>query len=106
MSLAWATVASSAASVAIGFYLWRDLSIFRLSLKDWRGVLSFGVFGSTIALLNTTSDALVLSDRRQDAQSGRDRAAAALASTCQFPRASHFRRYQRGRASFVFTAGS
>jgi O-antigen/teichoic acid export membrane protein len=57
-SLAWAAIASSLTSVVIGFLLWRDLSIYRFSLKEWRGVLSFGVFGSTTALLNTTSDAI------------------------------------------------
>ncbi len=58
MSLAWAAVASSASSVLIGIGLWRDCRIYRLSLKEWRAVLSFGVFGSTTALLNTTSDAI------------------------------------------------
>jgi O-antigen/teichoic acid export membrane protein len=56
MSLAWASVASSAAAATLTFYFWRDIRIFRPSLKHWRGVLAFGIYGSITGVIYRASE--------------------------------------------------
>jgi O-antigen/teichoic acid export membrane protein len=51
MSFAWASVASAFAALALYLAVWRDLSIFRPSLHDVRGVVGFGVYDGATALL-------------------------------------------------------
>jgi O-antigen/teichoic acid export membrane protein len=59
MGLAWGSTISGAIGVGVAFWLSRrELAIFRLSLKEWRSVLSFGLYGSATAILYRLSDAL------------------------------------------------
>jgi len=51
MSFAWAGVASAFAALVLYLAAWRDLSIFRPSLRDCRGVVGFGVYDGATALL-------------------------------------------------------
>jgi O-antigen/teichoic acid export membrane protein len=51
MSFAWAGVASAVAALVLYLVAWRDLSIFRPSLRDVRGVVGFGVYDGATALL-------------------------------------------------------
>jgi O-antigen/teichoic acid export membrane protein len=51
LSYAWANVGSVAASVSLCFFFYRDLSIFRPLLREWRSVLGFGVFDSMTGVL-------------------------------------------------------
>ena len=51
MSFAWAAVASGVVGVLLSFYLWRDLSIFRPMLREWRDVLAFSAYSSVNAVL-------------------------------------------------------
>ena len=51
LSYAWANVGSAAASVLLCFFFYRDLSIFRPLLHEWRNVLGFGIFDSTTGVL-------------------------------------------------------
>jgi O-antigen/teichoic acid export membrane protein len=44
MSFAWASLVSTTTGLLLYLFLWRDLSIFRFSLSEWRGVVSFGVY--------------------------------------------------------------
>jgi O-antigen/teichoic acid export membrane protein len=52
MSLAWAAALSSLAGM--GFYLicWRDWSIFRLRLSEWRSVIGFSIHDSASGILS------------------------------------------------------
>jgi O-antigen/teichoic acid export membrane protein len=58
MSFAWAGVISAAAWLIMGFCVRRDLTIYRPSLSEWRGVLRFGVYGSATAMLYRISESL------------------------------------------------
>jgi O-antigen/teichoic acid export membrane protein len=51
MSFAWATVVSAGVGSGLCFLLRADLSIYRLSLSEWRGVIGFGAFDSATALI-------------------------------------------------------
>ena len=58
MGLAWATAMSSVTGVSVALWLRRrELAIFRFSLKEWRSVLSFGLYGSATAIVFRVSDA-------------------------------------------------
>jgi O-antigen/teichoic acid export membrane protein len=58
MGLAWGTTISGVIGVSVAFWLSRhELAIFRLSLKEWRGVVAFGIFGSATAIIYRLSDA-------------------------------------------------
>ena len=58
MSLAWA--AAIAAFAAMGFYLhfWRDLSIFRPRLREWRSVVGFGFHSSASGIVSQVGEAM------------------------------------------------
>jgi O-antigen/teichoic acid export membrane protein len=58
MSFAWASVISSSAWLIMGFCVRRDLAIYRPSLSEWRGVLSFGAYGSVNAVVYRISESL------------------------------------------------
>jgi O-antigen/teichoic acid export membrane protein len=58
MSFAWAGVISSSAWLIMGFCVRRDLTIYRPSLSEWRGVLSFGAYGSVTAVVYRISESL------------------------------------------------
>jgi len=56
MSFAWAYVLSNAVSAVIYPVLLRDWTMFGLSLRDWRAVLSFGLYGGATRLLYIASE--------------------------------------------------
>jgi len=58
LGLAWASAISAACTMLLGFYFQRDFAVFRPSLRAWRGVLSFGIYGSTTALLYRVSESM------------------------------------------------
>jgi O-antigen/teichoic acid export membrane protein len=51
MAFAWANVAAALVGGGLCFLFRPDLSIYRWSLSEWRGVVRFGVFDSATALL-------------------------------------------------------
>ena len=58
MGLAWASTLSAGIGVALACWLTRhQLAIFRLSLKEWRSVFSFGLYSSATAIIYKVSDA-------------------------------------------------
>lgn len=58
LGIAWAGVISAVTWTLLGFYLQRDFSIYRPSLREWRSVLRFGICGSATAVLYRTSESL------------------------------------------------
>ncbi|GGC78345.1 oligosaccharide flippase family protein [Chelatococcus reniformis] len=56
MSFAWAYVISNGASAFIYPVLLRDWTMFGISLRDWRRVLTFGMYGAATRLLNIASE--------------------------------------------------
>ena len=51
MSLAWASVASGTVGLLLYLFLCSDLSIFRPSVAEWRGVIAFGTYDCGTGLL-------------------------------------------------------
>jgi O-antigen/teichoic acid export membrane protein len=51
MSFAWASVASAVVGSSLCYFFRSDRSIYRLSLSEWRGVISFGAYDSATALI-------------------------------------------------------
>lgn len=60
MSLAWADAAAPVAAAGLYLALWRDWSIFRLSLAGWRDVVAFGAQDSAAATLARLGEAAPL----------------------------------------------
>ena len=58
MSFAWASAASTAAGMLFYLGYWKDRSIFRPVFREWRNVLSFGVYDSATGLVSQVADAL------------------------------------------------
>jgi len=58
MSLAWAGVISAGAGALLCFHFWRDWSIFRPLLSEWRNVIAFGVYDSATAVLAQIGESL------------------------------------------------
>jgi O-antigen/teichoic acid export membrane protein len=58
IGLAWATVISGATWTLLGLCVKRDFSVYRPSFAEWRGVLSFGAWGSATAVLYRSSESL------------------------------------------------
>ncbi len=58
MSYAWATVGAAVSGVSCCFWFYRDLSIFRPLLSEWRNVLGFGVFDSATIVIRSLSENL------------------------------------------------
>jgi O-antigen/teichoic acid export membrane protein len=56
MSFAWAYVVSNAVSAVIYPLLLADHSMFGFSLKDWRSVVTFGVFGGSARLVGIVGE--------------------------------------------------
>lgn len=56
--IAWAAVISGATWTLLGVYVKRDFSVYRPSLVEWRGVLTFGAYGSATAVLYRSSESL------------------------------------------------
>lgn len=51
MSFAWAGLIAGAAQLFLYQYYYRDVSIFRLSLREWRSVVGFGAYDSVNTVL-------------------------------------------------------
>ena len=60
MSLAWADAAAPLAATVFYLAIWRDWSIFRPSLRSWRGVIVFGAQDCAIATLARLGEATPL----------------------------------------------
>jgi O-antigen/teichoic acid export membrane protein len=58
MSFAWASVISAAAGMYLCFHFWRDWSIFRPLLNEWRSVIAFGAYDSMTAVLSQIGESL------------------------------------------------
>ncbi|RYG37875.1 MAG: hypothetical protein EON93_02950 [Burkholderiales bacterium] len=59
IGLAWGSTISALVGVSVAVWLSRrQLSMYRFSLKEWRGVLAFGLYGSATAIIYRVSDAV------------------------------------------------
>jgi len=58
MSFAWASVISAAVGMLLCFHFWRDWSIFRPMLSEWRSVITFGVYDSATAVLSQMGESI------------------------------------------------
>jgi O-antigen/teichoic acid export membrane protein len=58
MSFAWASAVSTAAGMLFYLYYWKDRSIFRPLFREWRSVLSFGIYDSATGLVSQIADAV------------------------------------------------
>jgi O-antigen/teichoic acid export membrane protein len=58
ISLAWAAAISSLAAMGLYLGFWRDWSIFRLGLREWRSVLGFSVHDSAFGILSQIGEAV------------------------------------------------
>jgi O-antigen/teichoic acid export membrane protein len=58
MSFAWATLASTTTIAILSLILWRDWSVFRLSLHAWRGMAEFGGYNGLNVMLYRIYEAL------------------------------------------------
>lgn len=58
MSLAWASAISAVAGALLSFRVWRDRSIFKPLLTEWRGVIAFGAYDGATAVLAQIGESL------------------------------------------------
>jgi O-antigen/teichoic acid export membrane protein len=58
MSLAWANAISAVVGMLMYLRVWKDWSIFRPMLGQWRSVIAFGAFDSATALLSQIAEVL------------------------------------------------
>src|SRR6202012_2513808 len=58
LSFAWADAVSTLAAIVIYHAAWRDWSIFRPSLRDWRRIIAFGISDGTAATLTQVAESL------------------------------------------------
>ena len=58
MSFAWASVISATTGLLLYLLLWRDLSIYRFSLEDWREVVAFGGYDCAASVLYRVGEML------------------------------------------------
>lgn len=58
MSLAWASAISALVAMALYLRFWRDWSIFRLDLREWRSVLRFGIHDSAFGIISQVGEAV------------------------------------------------
>ena len=58
MSLAWAGAISALAAMGLYLHFWRDWSIFRPGLREWRSVVGFGVHDSASGILSQIGEAV------------------------------------------------
>jgi O-antigen/teichoic acid export membrane protein len=58
MSFAWSSAVSAAAGMVFFFHYWKDWSIFRPILREWRSVIAFGAYDSATAVLSQIGEAL------------------------------------------------
>jgi O-antigen/teichoic acid export membrane protein len=58
MSFAWASVISTVVGTLLCFQLWRDSTIYRPALSEWRGALAFGAYDSATAVFSRIGEFL------------------------------------------------
>jgi O-antigen/teichoic acid export membrane protein len=58
MSLAWAAALSALAGMGLYLHFWRDWSIFRPRLSEWRSVMSFSIHDSATGILSQIGEAV------------------------------------------------
>jgi O-antigen/teichoic acid export membrane protein len=58
MSLAWAAALSALAGMGFYLYFWRDWSIFRPRLSEWRSVMAFSIHDSATGILSQIGEAV------------------------------------------------
>jgi O-antigen/teichoic acid export membrane protein len=58
MSFAWAAAISSGSAMLLYLHYWRDWSVFRPILREWRSVITFGVYDSGTAVLSQIGEVL------------------------------------------------
>lgn len=58
MSFAWAGVISAVAGALLSLHFWRDRSIFRPFLGEWRSVIAFGAYDSATAIVAQIAESL------------------------------------------------
>ena len=58
MSLAWAAAISALAAMGLYLRFWRDWSIFRPGLREWRSVIGFSVHDSAYGILSQIGEAV------------------------------------------------
>jgi O-antigen/teichoic acid export membrane protein len=58
MSFAWGSAVSTAVSMLLYLYSWKDRSIFRPIFRHWGSVLKFGVFDGATSVLSQIADAV------------------------------------------------
>jgi len=58
MSFAWGGAVSTAISMLLYLYCWKDRTIFKPIFRRWQSVLTFGIFDSATALVLQIADAL------------------------------------------------
>ena len=58
MSFAWASAISTAAGMLFYLHYWKDWSIFRPVLREWRSVIGFSVYDSATGVLSQIADSL------------------------------------------------
>jgi O-antigen/teichoic acid export membrane protein len=58
MSLAWAGAISALAAMGLYLHFWRDWSIFRPRLREWRSVVGFGVHDSAFGIISQIGEAV------------------------------------------------
>jgi O-antigen/teichoic acid export membrane protein len=58
MSLAWGTAVSALAAMAFYLHFWRDWSIFRPRLREWRSIIRFGIHDSAFGIISQIAEAV------------------------------------------------
>src|ERR1700761_6148090 len=58
MSLAWASAISALSAMGLYLFLWRDRTIFRPAIGEWRSVFGFGLHDSAVGILAQIGEAV------------------------------------------------
>jgi O-antigen/teichoic acid export membrane protein len=58
MSLAWASAISALSAMGLYLFLWRDRSIFRFAIREWRSVFGFGLHDSAVGIMSQIGEAV------------------------------------------------
>jgi O-antigen/teichoic acid export membrane protein len=58
MSLAWAAAISALSAMVLYLFFWRDWTIFRPAMREWRSVFAFGLHDSAAGILSQIGEAV------------------------------------------------
>ena len=106
MSLAWAAALSALAGMGLYLYFWRDWSIFRPRLSEWRSVMGFSIHDSAYGHPVPDRRGGALPHHRPDARCRLGRAVPARGAAGLFSRAGYPGRGRRRGAAGVRPAGA